>query len=262
MTHENNQSYHRVNNQRYWIGFNPGYNLACMNSLADRLKLALSARNWTQDDLAQRAGLSQVAVHKLLTGKAVSTRKGPEIADALGIRLDWLLTGKGNMTPSDSVEERGSDYSTDGQETVIAEGDEAIQLPFFREAAPGQSASSRVYIDYDGETRPIARSVLEDVGVSPECAAWAIAQGNSMEPVVPDGTKACVNTGETSITDGRMYAVDHAGMLRIKLLYRLPGNGLRLKSYNSSEWPDENLTTADAESVRVLGRVFWYVVRL
>ena len=65
-----------------------------MNTLAKRLAEAMSKKGWSQDALAQKSGVSQVAIHKILTGKSESTRKGPQLAGALNVDLNWLLTGK------------------------------------------------------------------------------------------------------------------------------------------------------------------------
>lgn len=78
-----------------------------------------------------------------------------------------------------------------------------------------------------------------------------------MEPVLPDGTTVGIDTACTAIKDGKMYAIDHDGQLRVKVLYRAPGSGLRLSSYNRSEHPDE---TYDADyvvdNIRIIGKVF------
>ena len=78
-----------------------------------------------------------------------------------------------------------------------------------------------------------------------------------MEPVLPDGATLGVDTYRTSIKDGDIYAIEQLGELRVKLLYKTPGNGLRIRSYNSEEWPDEHLSKEQAEEIRVLGRIFW-----
>ncbi|WP_438501849.1 S24 family peptidase, partial [Neisseria meningitidis] len=48
-----------------------------------------------------------------------------------------------------------------------------------------------------------------------------------------------VDTATTHITDGEIYALEHDGMLRVKFVYRLPGGGIRLRSFNREEYPDE-----------------------
>ena len=76
---------------------------------------------------------------------------------------------------------------------------------------------------------------------------------------MPDGTCVGVNTAEKSIRDGKIYAIDHGGLLRVKYLYRRPGGGVRIVSQNSTEHPPEDLTADEfATDVRIIGRVFWY----
>ena len=80
-----------------------------------------------------------------------------------------------------------------------------------------------------------------------------------MEPVLPDGSTVGIDQGSTAVVDGKMYALDHGGELRVKVLYRLPGGGIRVRSYNSDEHPDEEYTHHEmlTQEIRVLGRVFW-----
>jgi phage repressor protein C with HTH and peptisase S24 domain len=57
-----------------------------------------------------------------------------------------------------------------------------------------------------------------------------------------------------------MYAVDHDGMLRVKMLYRLPGGGVRIKSYNNDEFPDEFIQPEKMQDINIIGWVFWWSV--
>lgn len=93
-------------------------------------------------------------------------------------------------------------------------------------------------------------------------AACAYVNGNSMEPLLQDGATVGVNTAETQIRDGKLYALDHDGMLRIKQLKRIPGGGLRLVSFNEDYDAEEYTAEEVAESIRVIGRVFWYATFL
>ncbi|MCY1551952.1 HTH-type transcriptional regulator PrtR [compost metagenome] len=47
-------------------------------------------------------------------------------------------------------------------------------------------------------------------------------------------------------------------MLRVQYLYNLPGGGIRIRSENSDEYPDELLTREDVSCITILGRVFWW----
>ncbi|MCV5538856.1 helix-turn-helix transcriptional regulator, partial [Escherichia coli] len=65
-------------------------------TLSERLKEARLARGLTQKALGDLVGVSQAAIQKIETGKANQTTKIVEIANALGVRAEWLSSGVGN----------------------------------------------------------------------------------------------------------------------------------------------------------------------
>lgn len=105
----NNSSYGCVNNSCHWTAYNAGYTLGGMSTLADRLSAELENRGWSQEDLADRCNaikpgsITQVAIHKIATGKSKTTRKGEVIANALGVDIGWLLTGQGQRAGDGST---------------------------------------------------------------------------------------------------------------------------------------------------------------
>ncbi|AQZ96648.1 helix-turn-helix transcriptional regulator [Halopseudomonas phragmitis] len=142
-------------------------------------------------------------------------------------------------------------------------GEDEIELPFFKEVEISAGTGSEVMLETTGRKLRFGRRTLQRKNITPECAACATVTGNSMEPVLPDGTTVGIDTSQTIIKDGQMYAIDHDGQLRIKVLYRKPGSGLRIHSYNSSEHPDEIYDPSYVnEKIRVIGKVFWYSVLL
>ena len=83
-----------------------------------------------------------------------------------------------------------------------------------------------------------------------------------MEPVIPDGNTVGIDKGKTSVRDGDLFALRHNNQLRVRMLYRLPIGGLRMRSFNRDEHPDEEYSDEriKAENIEILGRVFWYSV--
>lgn len=136
--------------------------------------------------------------------------------------------------------------------------DDEVALPFFREIelAAGSGRAHQV-IENHGLKLRFAKSTLKRKSVMPENAYCVTVSGNSMEPVLPDGTTIGIDTGNTTIKNGDIYAIDHAGELRVKMLYKQPGGGLRLRSFNSDEWPDEHYTEQECAEIKILGRMFW-----
>lgn len=139
--------------------------------------------------------------------------------------------------------------------------DDEVEIPFFKEVELAAGKGSEVMLETDGRKLRFGKRTLQRKGIPPEAAAAAVVTGNSMEPVLPDGSTVGVDTSRTQVTDGQMYAINHEGQLRVKVLYRQPGNGLRLRSYNSDEHPDERYDGPYvAEHIRIIGKVFWYSV--
>ncbi|WP_328590425.1 S24 family peptidase [Veronia nyctiphanis] len=138
--------------------------------------------------------------------------------------------------------------------------EDEVEVPLFTEvclsAGPGAFPAPEV----TGPKLRFARSTLTRKGIEPINAACAKVEGNSMEPVLPDSATIGVDTGNRTIKDGDMYAIDHDGMLRVKLIYRLPGGGLRLRSFNADEYPDEHYSKEESTAITIIGRVFWYSV--
>ena len=142
-------------------------------------------------------------------------------------------------------------------------GPDEVELPFYKEVELSAGKGSEVMLETSGRKLRFGRRSLQRKGVEPAAAACAAVTGNSMEPVLPDGSTVGIDTGVQQIQDGKMYAIDHAGQLRVKLLYRLPGGGLRVRSYNEAEHPDERYEgDYVADHIRIIGKVFWYSVLL
>ena len=142
----------------------------------------------------------------------------------------------------------------------LALSDDEVNVPFIKEfdmpGGPGRTEVGEFLL----QKQRFAKSTLKKSGVPVLAAYCLIITGDSMEPVLPDGATLAIDSSRCAIRDGELYAIDHAGVLRVRVLYKMPGGGLRLRSYNDAEWPDENYTPEEARAIKVLGRVFWWEV--
>lgn len=70
-----------------------------LNSFAARLKMALVHTKTTQADLAWAINVSQSTISQIVTGKVIEAGivRTTAIAEALGVRVNWLLYGEGEM---------------------------------------------------------------------------------------------------------------------------------------------------------------------
>ncbi|RKR79207.1 phage repressor protein C with HTH and peptisase S24 domain [Marinobacter nauticus] len=299
-------------------------------ALGQRLKEARQAAGMSQSELAEAVGMTQAAIGALEKRDSKQSSKASELAKALNVSVEWLLTGKEpardqvtglferiikqvadkHRRPEDKdltdreIFDRFNDENMGGFDPELDEeliqsaayhdqldrqlvrelrqpkkdeleffghmdawdsqtplDEDEVELPLFREVELAAGAGATQVIENHGAKLRFAKSTLSRAGVPAEAAACAFVRGNSMEPVMPDGTCVGVNTADKTIKDGEIYAIDHGGMLRVKYLHRRPGGGIKIVSQNASEHPVEEVTAEEmAANVRVIGRVFWWSV--
>lgn len=146
-----------------------------------------------------------------------------------------------------------------GDETPL--GADEVAIPYFKEVELAAGKGSEVMLETGGRKLRFGKRTLQNKGVPAEAAAAATVTGDSMEPVLPHGSTVAIDTTATRVVDGKLYAINHDGQLRVKLLNRLPGGGLRVRSYNAATYEDEEYSPEQvAEHITIVGRVFWYSV--
>jgi len=238
------------------------YKLAGME-LKDRLKQARKGAGLTQVELADRAGIKQASISEIERGLTRTSGHLIRLAQICGVDPVWLSEGtgspEGNQRPS-TVESNAvliGSFDVWDDETPL--DDDEVYVPFLKEVELSAGAGITAVHESPRQKLRFGKMTLRRQGVQPSEAVCVTVSGNSMEPVLPDGSTVGVDRGTTTITDGKMYALDHGGQLRVKTLYRLPGGGIRMRSFNRDEHPDEEYTPQDMleKEIAVLGRVFW-----
>jgi phage repressor protein C with HTH and peptisase S24 domain len=229
-----------------------------MKTLGSRIREKRKVLGITQKVLGTFVGVSAVAVTQW--EKDETAPKGANLfalARALKCDPHWLLNGKATAKAEPNAEWAGGFETWDSNSPL---GDDEVEIPFYMEVELAAGAGIVDCREYQGPKLRFAKSTLKRQGVNSDHAACVKVNGNSMEPVLPNGSTVGVDTAHTEIVDGKMYAINHDGMLRVKMLYKLPGGGLRLRSYNLDEYPDERLDADQLKQVKVIGKVFWYSV--
>lgn len=219
----------------------------------------------TQYKFAEWLGLSKSFVSELLRGeKLPSMDTALSMSEKFDCSAEWLLTGKGQK---ELVQLSGTaTVSPKATGTIVLGGfdvwdddtpldDDEVALPFFREVELSAGSGRHQVIENHGKKLRFAKSTLKKSNVAINKAACVTVSGNSMEPALPDGCVVGIDTSNKSIVDGKPYAIDYHGDLLVKRLYKIPGGGFRLNSFNS-EYPDINCS-ADDSSIVIIGKVFW-----
>lgn len=226
-----------------------------MSTLGKRIAQKRELAGLNQSELARRLNITPQAVQKWEAEEATPRGKRLEdIAAALSTSIAYLVSGVD--VPSSAADQLESVSVWD--DSTPLENDE-VSVPFLKEVELS-AGSGRTAIQQSSTKRlRFGKYSLKNQGVDPEAARCVTVAGNSMEPVLRHGSTVGIDTSNTRVIDGDMYAIDHGGQLRIKQLYRLPGSGLRIRSFNRDEHPDEEYTADQVreQEIVVLGRVFW-----
>lgn len=235
-----------------------------LKTLADRLNYLIKTKNISQEKLAKKSGVSQPAIQKIASGITKSPRNILAIANALEVNAQWLLYGDFHlMTPSETKYHKIEKDSITKDRILnlssIPDGEletEEVEVPFYNSieiAANHGSNVSQKAIDYHKFTKSFLKKkdiIIDNIVCFP-------ALGNSMDPIIPDGSIVAADIANKIINDGSLYAINHGGLYRLKLLYALPNQRVKIRSYNTVDYPDEE---ANLKDIEIIGKVFWYAV--
>ncbi|MBC8947268.1 helix-turn-helix transcriptional regulator [Xenorhabdus indica] len=87
-------------------------------TFAERLKLAMKERGFTQASLAEAVGMSQPSIWKLTSGKASRSRHIVEIAKTLMVDPEWLATGSGSMMANAEEQINNDEYTSQNNKVI------------------------------------------------------------------------------------------------------------------------------------------------
>ncbi|WP_280568177.1 S24 family peptidase [Chromohalobacter sp. 296-RDG] len=238
----------------------------------DVLKRLIAVSGKRATEVARDSGVPQSTLSRILGGKIESPRDAPiaALASYFGISSEKVrgraplsdgdferLMGGKRRSPSSSGDELEL-LDTEIIEDAAPLSPDEVMLPIFREVEFSAGDGRTQVIENHGAQERFSLSKLSKKGVQPENAALAVAAGDSMETTILDGATLGIDKGSQHITDGKIYALDHGGMLRIKRLYRLPVGRIRVVSDNSHDYPEEVYHMNSDDAPRVIGRVFWW----
>lgn len=217
---------------------------------------------------SQGITVSEPGVWKWLNASAIPDQTNIlALSRWLNVKPEWLEYGRidsGIDIHKESSIPPESEWGTvDAWDKNTPLPDDEVEVPFLKdiEFACGDG---RVHSeDHNGFKLRFSKATLRRVGANSDGSGVLCfpATGDSMEPVIPDGTTVAVDTNNKRIVDGKLYAIAQPGggddkLKRIKQLYRNPGGMLTIRSFNRE---DETASEADVE---IIGRVFWYSVLL
>ncbi|QBH97307.1 helix-turn-helix transcriptional regulator [Limnobaculum zhutongyuii] len=230
-----------------------------MQTLAERVAKRREQLGLSQKTLAEKIQVSQQSINKIESGQTRSPRNLDRLAEALEVSPQWLLFGDESV-PIKSVdiydsEIKASSLRVEEWESMNRDKDEFVEVSMLNvEAACGDGAMADN--EHEIYALPFRRYTLRRMGVN---ARVVRVIGNSMAPMLRSGDVVGIDTANNStIIDGDLYAIRDGNLIRVKQLIPRPDGGMIIKSFNNTDYPDEQLTREEFEQrIHIIGRVFW-----
>jgi phage repressor protein C with HTH and peptisase S24 domain len=199
---------------------------------AERLETALGRQE--KGVVARRARIAPSTFTKYLSGTSEpGAFKAARLAESLGVNLTWLLTGRG--LPN-------------------AEAAGYVGVPIYDVRLAAGAASFAEGARIVGEA-PFDYNLLRQLGrINAEGLGVVEAEGDSMEPTIPDGARVLLDLRDTRLREG-IFGFRLDDELRIKRLRRT-NEGVEVISDNP-RYPAEQLQGHDLERFAVIGRAWW-----
>ncbi|MDF2643454.1 MAG: peptidase [Pseudomonas sp.] len=230
-----------------------------MNTSGDRLRILLRECHLSATDFAANRKITPQHVNNWFK-RGVPMARLDEVAELLTVNARWLRTGEGPKHPTDSANENtgGDTQVAIHQGRNLSRSDVEIQI--YKEVESAKGAGKTILAEAPGQKIRLPLQPLQGMGIDPKNCLCVVMTGSSMADKIQDGSLLGVDRNQTQIVDGEMYALEHGGILRVRYLYRMPNGGLRLRSHNHSEYPDELFTAQEVEQQRlkILGWIFWW----
>ncbi|WP_460046743.1 LexA family transcriptional regulator [Pseudomonas sp. S2_H01] len=227
-----------------------------MNTSGDRLRVLLRECHLSATDFAANRKVTPQHVNNWFK-RGIPMARIEEVAELLSVNGRWLRTGEGPKHPGEDRGKRG--LSGLAKLRPERSSREELDIPLYTEL-PTQNPGQTTVSETPNHRVKLARRILEAMDVVLQNAICVAMYGNSMADKIQDGSLIGVDRGRTHVIDGEIYALEHDGMLRVKYLYRLPGGGLRLRSHNAAEYPDEIFSAEQIQeqNIHILGWIFWW----
>lgn len=225
----------------------------------ERIKTRRKELKLSQEALGRRVGVTKATVSQWENG--ITSPAGEnmhKLCKALSTSSSFILYGVEDKSKPSAEGSFQGEMATWDNSTPLDKDE--VEVPFYTEVKLSAGNGIIADVENHGPKLRFSKSTLRNQGVEHSAVACVKVSGNSMEPVLPNGSTVGIDTANKIIVDGKMYAINHDGMLRVKLVYILPSKGIRLRSYNQDEYPDEIYYGDKASSITVIGKIFWYSV--
>lgn len=229
------------------------------------VKLMQTHCNNSIKNLANQLGKDHSYVSRLLYQegkkykKNIADRVTTDIEHAFNLPRGWLdgLSSNNLFVEKPFSEQKSNPIASSQNEIPL--GRDEIAAPFYKSIDLAFGKSSTNNKKAPSSQLRFTTSFLRKKEIKQENIVCFSFYGDSMEPRIPNGATVAIDMAKKEIIDGDIYAICQGELYRIKRLYRMPHNKIRINSYNSVNNPDE---IDDQKNIQILGRVFYFSTEL
>lgn len=142
--------------------------------------------------------------------------------------------------------------------SIAPEVEEFVMVPHANVTVSAGHGAAIVYEDGQRSSLSFRRDYLRRQGVSEKNAVVVDVAGQSMEPLIDDGSVLLVNRAHQEITNGLVYAFRFDGELFIKKMFKVADEYIaQSENPDKDEYPDMHIHPGDEEDFEMIGRAIW-----
>lgn len=218
-----------------------------MNNIGARIRSEREAQGISRAELARFAGIAATTLSDLELGLSKSTTTLHKIAARLGLRAEWLETGKGAKEAARPAQESDAEY------TDIVGYSQAAGL--------GNGAEAVEYAET--HSLKFKKTSLRRRGILNRPLAVYYGKGDSMEPSIKDGDAILFDSSDTRVVDGVMYVIQVDGYAHPEFYVKramVLDAGVYFASDNPAgdhAWKKPKAMDSKKHPITVIGRVHW-----
>lgn len=187
-----------------------------------------------------------------------------DVAKAVGVSPDWLVTGSGSMQAGgfplgDAAGSLGPAIQTSLRPVVVVEGDDQVPesmiiIPRYTVKASAGYGEPVLEIDREGQPNYCRSSWARRKGCKPEKLFSIVAIGDSMEPTIPNGASMIVHR-QQEIVNGKVHVICRGDECYVKRLFKQMDGSVLIRSDNQAIYKDVLAKPDDPDLLHVVGLV-------
>lgn len=200
--------------------------------IGERIRSKMDEKGIKGAELGRRVGVSRQAVYKWLSGESRAPR--PDVLLRLASELDttpgFLVNGR---TPRAVLPDKSGPQENEVLVDVL-------------DRKPTGASERKL---------PVSWRILEELQITADQCLVHIVRGDAMSTTLEDNDQVLIDTTDTEVIDGKVYAIEMAGSVRIKRLKTRYDGALVVMSDNKAFEDEAIPRDIVKEQVKVWGKV-------